>query len=167
MYLRTSVAALLTLILAGQAQVFAASAAVELRWNELHDMIYRHTVQLTLPGAVTVKGDVAAIREDALVLNIKSTSDAKAFPKGSGVIPRSSITLLKVESRSRSNWHTPGTILGVLSGVVLGGYIATKTASTPGSGTAIFLTSASAISLAGILGGRAIEKTSTTIRVIQ
>jgi hypothetical protein len=164
---RTPVAAVLTLVLAGQAQVFAASAAVELRWNELHDMIYRHTIELTLPGAVTVKGDVAAIREDALVLNIKRTSDAKAFPKGDAVIPRSSVTLLKVESHGKSNWHTPGTVLGVLSGVVLGGYIAGKTASSPGSGIAIFLSSASAISLAGILGGRAIEKTTTTIRVIQ
>jgi hypothetical protein len=167
MNFRMPVAAFLTLVLAGQTQVFAASTAVELKWDELHDIIYRHSVELTLPGAYTVKGDVAAVRADALVLDIKKTSDTKAFPKGNGVIPRSSITFLKVEQRGKSNWHTMGTIIGVLSGVVLGGYIAGRTATDVGPGIAIFLTSASAISVAGFLAGRSIEKKTTMIRVIQ
>src|ERR1700687_4019964 len=96
MLLRTPVVFLLSLLLVGQSNTFAASAPVELKWNELNTVIYGQIVELTLPGAFKIKGDVLAVREDALVLDIKTTSDAKAFPRGNAVIPRASVTLLKL-----------------------------------------------------------------------
>lgn len=167
MIFRTPVAVLLTLLSVGQPQAFAASTPVELKWDELNTTIYGHSVELTLPGAFTVKGDVAAVREDALVLDVEKTSNAKAFPKGNAVIPRSSVTLLKLETRRKSNWHTMGTVLGVLGGVVLGSYIAGKTANDVGPGIAIFLTTASAISVAGSYAGHAAGRKTTMIRIVQ
>jgi hypothetical protein len=167
MTFRTPVAYSLTLLLLGQANAFAAPAPLELKWNELNAAIYGRVVELTLPGAFTVKGEVAAVREDGLVLEVKKTSDAKAFPKGNAVIPRSSVTLLKLEKRRGTNWRMMGTTLGVLSGVILGGYIAGKTATSPGAGIAVFLASASAISVAGHLAGSAADKRTTLIRIVQ
>jgi hypothetical protein len=167
MTFRTPVAFSLTLLLLGQTNAFAAPAPLELKWNELNAAIYGQIVELTLPGAATVKGEVAAVREDGLVLEVKKTSDAKAFPKGNAVIPRSSVILLKLEKRRGTNWRMMGTTLGVLGGVVLGGYIAAKTANSPGSGIAVFLASASAISVAGHLAGRAADKRTTLIRIAQ
>ena len=164
---RTSVALSLTMLLLGQTSAFAASAPLELRWNELNAAIYGRIVELTLPDASIVKGEVAAIREEALVLEVKKTSNAKAFPLGNAVIPRSSVTLLKLEKRSGKTGRTMGTTFGVLGGVVLGGYIAAKTANSPGSGIAIFLATASAISVAGHLAGRAADKRTTLIRVAE
>jgi hypothetical protein len=160
-------ALLLTLLVVGQSQVFAAGAPLELRWDELNSTIYGHTVELTLPGAITVSGNVAAIREDGLVLDVKKTTDRKAFPKGNAMIPRASVTLLSLEQHGGSHWRTIGTVIGVLSGVALGGYTAAKTANSPGSGVAIFLGTASAISVAGFYAGHVADKTTTEIRVVR
>ena len=157
-------AAFLLLVLAGQPQVFAASTPVELKWDELNSAIYSQRIELRLPGA-TIRGDVAAVRTDALVLDVKKTSDSKVFPKGNAVIPRSDVTLLKVESRG-SHWRVLGTVLGVLGGVVVGGYIAAKTASDAGPGIAIFLGSASAITVAGSMAGHNLDKHTRVIRVV-
>jgi hypothetical protein len=140
---------------------------VELKWSELNTTINGQMVELTLPGAFKVKGDVLAVREDALVLDVKRTSDAKAFPRGNAVIPRASVTLLKLEQQHGSHWRTMGTVLGVLGGVVVGGYIAGKTANSAGSGIAIFIATASAASVAGNVAGGAADKKTRMIRVVQ
>lgn len=151
-------------LLAGQFS-FAASAPVELRWNELNSNIYNKSVELALPGAITVKGDVAAVREDGLVLDIKKTSDSKRLPKGNAVIPRSSITLLKVVEHG-TNWRTMGTLIGTIGGVALGGYIAANTADSAGPALAIFVVTASAAAVAGrVVGGNADRRTKM-IRVV-
>jgi len=165
MTLRTPLVLFLTLLLAGQSSTFAASKPVELKWDELNTAIYGHSVELTLPGAYTVKGEVVAVRDDAMFLNVKKTSDIKAYPRGNAVIPRSSVTLLNLERRG-SNWRTMGTVIGVLSGVVVGGYIAGKTATSPGGGVAIFLGTASAASLAGRVAGGAADRKTTMIRIV-
>jgi hypothetical protein len=165
--LRTPVVFLLTLLLAGQSSAFAASAPVELKWSELNTAIYGHSVELTLPGAFTVKGEVVAVREDALVLDIRKTWDARAFPTGNAVLPRASVTLLKVDQRRESHWRTMGTIIGVLGGVTLGGYIAGKTASSPGPGIAIFLGTATAAAIAGHVAGGAADRKTRMIRIVQ
>ena len=166
MILRTPVVLLLTSLLAGQSITFAASRPVELKWSELHSVIYGQSVELTLPGAVTIKGDVVAVRDDALVLDVKKTSDAKEFARGNAVIPRASVTLLKLEKRG-SNWRTMGTVIGVLGGVVVGGYIAVKAATSAGPGIAIFLATASAAAIAGRVAGGAADRKTTMIRIVQ
>jgi len=158
---------LLVCALVSCATGFAASAPLELRWNELNAAIYGQVVEITLPGASTVKGEVGAIREDALVLEVKKTSNAKAFPLGNAVIPRSSIALLKLEKHSGKTGRPLGTTIGVIAGVVLGGYIAAKTADDAGPGIAVFLATSSAIAVTGYLLGRAADKRTTLIRVVQ
>jgi hypothetical protein len=166
MTLRAPVALFLTLLSVGQMSALAASKPVELKWSELNTAIYGHSVELSLPSASSIKGDVVAVREDALVLDVKKTSDAKAFPKGNAVIPRVSVTLLTLEKRG-SNWRTMGTVIGVLAGVTVGGYIAGKTATSPGPGIAIFVATATAVSVAGRAAGGAADRKTTLIRVVQ
>jgi hypothetical protein len=165
MIFRISLALSLAVVLAGQPIAFAASAPLELKWNELNATIYNKTVELTVPGAVTVKGDVAAVREDGLVLDIRKTSDPKQFPKGNAMIPRASVTLLKVEQHG-SNWRTMGTVIGSIGGVALGGYIAAKTANSEGAGVAIFITTASAAAIAGHIAGGSADRKTKMIRVV-
>jgi hypothetical protein len=97
------------------------AAGVEV--GELASTIQSHQVELTLTGGTRVTGDVAAIRDDAMVLDVKKSSDAKAYPKGNASIPRGSIQLVKLK-RSGAWGKTLGTTLGVLSGIVVGGYVA-------------------------------------------
>jgi hypothetical protein len=164
---RMFIVTLLTQMLVIQSQVFAAAAPLELKWNELNAAIYGRSVKMTLPGAITVKGDVAAIREDGLVLDLKRTSDAKAFPKGNAVIPRASVKLLKLEKGGGSTWHTIGTVMGVLSGVVVGGYLASKTSLDAGPVIAVFLGTTAALTVAGERAGHAADHRTRLIRVVE
>jgi hypothetical protein len=90
------------------------------------------------------------VREEALVMDVKSTSNAKAYPKGSATIPRASITLIQVERRRGSWGRKLGTVVGALSGVMLGSYVAVRTAHSNGTAAiAVFL----GIASAGTVGG--------------
>jgi hypothetical protein len=161
---RCALAVLVTLSLF-QASSQAETRPLELKWNELAPTIQGHAVELTLSGGTRVTGDVAAIRDEAMVLDVKKTTDAKAYPKGNAAIPRSSIQLVKLK-RSGAWGKTLGTTLGVLSGVVVGGYVAGTTQNDVGPGVAVFLVIASAMSVGGYFLGRSADQRSTTIRVV-
>jgi len=165
MTLKTPIAFFLAFLLTGQPGTFAASTPIELRWQELNAAINGHSIELTLPGAIAIKGEVVAVRDDGLVLDIKKTSDAKTFPKGNALIPRGSVTVLKLVKHG-SNWRTTGTILGVLGGVVIGGYVAGRTATSAGPGIAIFIATASAVTVAGRAAGGAADRSTRTIRIV-
>lgn len=164
MILRCAIVALLSLCLV-QSSVQAETRPLELKWGELAPTVQGHPVELTLAGGTRVTGDVAAIREDAMVLDVKKTSDPRTYPKGNASIPRASIQLVKVK-RSGGWGKTLGTTLGVLTGVVVGGYVAAKTQNDAGPAIAVFLVIAGAMSVGGYLLGRRADQTATTIRVV-
>ena len=61
--------------------VLAESRPLELKWGELSPIIGGQQVQLVLPEGTAIKGEAVAVREEALVLDVKGTSNAKAYPK--------------------------------------------------------------------------------------
>jgi hypothetical protein len=148
-----------------QASVQAETRPLELKWGELAATVQGHSAELTLTGGTSVTGDVAAIRDDAMVLDVKKTSDARAYPKGNASIPRGSIQLVKLK-RSGSWGKTLGITLGVLSGVAVGGYVAGSTQNSAGPGVAVFLVIAGAMSVGGYLLGRRADQRATTIRIV-
>ena len=148
-----------------QASMQAEARPLELKWGELAPTIQGHPVELTLTGGTRVSGDVAAIRDDVMVLDVKKTSDAKAYPKGNASIPRGSIQLVELK-RSGAWGKTLGTTLGVLSGVAVGGYVAGTTQNDAGPGLAVFLVIAGAMSIGGYLLGRRADQRATRIRVV-
>ena len=148
-----------------QASVAAETRPLELKWGELAPTVQGHPVELTLTGGTRVTGDVAAIRDDAMVLDVKKTSDAKAYPKGNASIPRGSVQLVKLK-RSGGWGKTLGITLGVLSGVVVGGYVAGSTQHDAGPAVAVFLVIAGAMSVGGYLLGKRADQGATWIRVV-
>jgi hypothetical protein len=135
-----------------QAGVQAETRPLELKWGELAPTVQGHSVELTLTGGILLTGDVAAIRDDAMVLDVKKASDSKAYPKGNGTVPRSSIQLLKLK-RSAVWGKTLGTTLGVLSGLTVGGYVVGETQNHVGPAILLFLVIAGAMSVGGYLVG--------------
>ena len=104
--------ALIALLLAGHLAGSLNRKPLELKCGELAPMILGHRVDLTLTEDGKVKGEAVAVREDSLVMEVTRSSGQKAFAKGSGAIPRSSIALIKLE-RSRGSWgRSLGTVLG-------------------------------------------------------
>jgi uncharacterized protein YcfJ len=146
--------------------VLAESRPLELKWGELSPIIGGQQVQLVLPEGTAIQGEAIAVREEALVMDVKSTSNAKAYPKGSATIPRASITLIQVERRRGSWGRKLGTVVGVLSGLVLGGYVAAETADSAGPGIATFLGIASAGTVGGYYVGKELDRRVTLIKIV-
>ena len=58
-------------LVAGTVQ--AESKPLELKWSELAPLISSHVVQLTLSTGGTVRGEVATVRDDSLVIDAQIT----------------------------------------------------------------------------------------------
>ncbi len=139
---------------------------LELKWNELPPVIAGQIVEVVVPGGARVRGEVISVRDEALLIDIRRSSDRNAFPKGSASIPRASITEIAVE-RSRGSWgRNIGTIIGVLSGLVIGGWVAETATDSAGTGIPTFLVIASGMTMSGYYIGKAGDKQSTHIRVV-
>ena len=146
--------------------VLAESRPLELKWGEISPMIKGQQVQLVLPEGTAIQGEAIAVREEALVMDVKSTSSAKAYPKGSATIPRASITLIQVERRRGSWGRKLGTVVGVLSGVMVGSYVTVKTAHSDGPAIATFLGIASAGTVGGYYVGKELDRQVTLIKIV-
>jgi hypothetical protein len=144
-------------LLLSQSTAMAAPKPVEVKWSELGAIISGRTVELILLEGPKLRGDVDAVREDALVLDVTKTSDVKAYPKGGATIPRASVTTLKLE-RPRGHWgRTVGSLGGLMAGAALGGLGDNLTAAFYG---------AVAGSIAGYYIGKAADKKGTVIRIV-
>jgi hypothetical protein len=166
MNLKASAALLVVFALVGQSNATAAPTPLELKWGELSSTIRGRTIQLTLPAGVTVSGEAIVVREEALVVNVRKTTDEKAYPKGNATIPRAAVTVLTMKESDRHWGRKIGTSLGTLSGVLAGGYAAVKTAPSGGAGLAIFGAITAAGTLGGYFIGRSADARVTLIRVV-
>jgi len=155
---------LITLLCVGQKGALAESKPLELKWNELAPMIGGHHVALVLTDGTTVKGEVAAVREEAILMNVSSA--VSGYAKGNGSIPRSSLALINLERRRGAWGRTMGTVIGVLVGLAVGGYVAATKTNSAGAGIPVFLGIASGISVAGYFAGRGLDKQVTQIKVV-
>jgi hypothetical protein len=159
-----SLAALILFLCLGQAAV-AQQRPQERKWAELASLIEGREVQLTLPDAVTIRGDVVGVRNDTLILNIGRTTNHVMHPKGHASIPRESVTLIELHERHRSGRRHLGAIVGTAVGVGLGifaaqsGYSAGKAVLT---GTAV----GSGGALIGYFVGRNMGGSKTLIQIV-
>ncbi|MBZ5619564.1 MAG: hypothetical protein LAQ69_12700 [Acidobacteriia bacterium] len=145
----------------------AGATQIEVRWQELSPLILGHKVTLVLPGAVTISGDAVAVRDDSLMVDIRKTSDAKAFPKGSTAIPRASVTTLQMTETKGVGGRVLGVVVGALIGMVGGGEIVAHGRQGEAAGVSTFLAVAVAGSVGGYYAGKAVDRHTTIIRVVQ
>lgn len=164
--LKSTLSLLVALVLLTPSTAIASSKPLELQWGELSSKIQGRTIQLTLPGGTTVGGDVAVVRDEAIVLDIHKTSDSNAYPKGSVTIPRASVTVLKLIETQGQWGRKMGSMLGVLTGVLVGGYTAGKTANSAGTGLAMFGAITGAAAVGGYYIGKSADVRETLIRVV-
>ena len=166
MTLPIRIATLIALLCLCQANGLAQAKPLELKWGELAPIITGHSVRMVLPDATLIKGEAVAVRDDVLVMDVKSTSNAKAYSKGSASIPRTSVSLIELERRRGSFGRNLGTVVGVISGVVLGGYVAAVATDSAGTGIPTFLGISAAGTIGGAYLGGQLDKQVTHIKVI-
>jgi hypothetical protein len=144
----------------------AASNRIELRWGELAPVIVNHKVKVVLPGGTEIQGLAVAVRDDALVLNVKKTSDRKGYPTGQNVIPRASLSTLQIDDFRGAGGRTIGVIVGALGGLILGGDLVAHTTNTEAAAISSFLGISTGSAIAGYYAGRARDHNVTMIKIV-
>ena len=83
---------------------------LELKWSELDSRIAGRKVALALPGGTRIEGKALRVDPDGLRLKVTKTSDRKIQPKGERLVPRQSLSRLRV-----TEYRKLGRLIGVLT----------------------------------------------------
>src|SRR5574338_338611 len=137
---------------------------LELKWEELAPVVRGHVVELSLSGA-DVRGEVISVRDDGLLMDVRHTSNSGAVGRGSLTIPRTSIRQMRLRE-SRGSWGRHlGTTIGVISGVIVGLWIAANVADSANVGIPLWAGLASGMTFGGYQLGKAADTRTIEIRV--
>jgi hypothetical protein len=148
---------------------------VRVKWENL-SMVTGRTVRIALPGGV-ITGKAASVESDALVVDVKKTSDRNAYPKGMLRAPRENLHRLEMQTKGKAGriaLTSLGAILGVGGGAVAyvriaGGngmcWFGCSTNSHHGAGAAAFAGIAVAGVTGGYFAGNALDKRWTEIEI--
>jgi hypothetical protein len=92
--------------------------AFHLQWQDLDRLAHGHRADLVLPNGTVLGGKVLAVESDALVLDLKTTSDKHAWPKGRASIPRAQVSHVRI-TKVKSTWRGVGTAIGLTIGTMV------------------------------------------------
>jgi hypothetical protein len=152
-----------------------ASDVMHVKWEDL-SMVKGTTVRIFLPGG-PITGKVASVEADALVVDVKKTSDPKTCPKGMLRVPRQKLHRLEMQTKGKTG-RAVLTILGALAGVgggaaVLASYNHCLPLFGPcsqkdsvGIGAAAFVGLTAAGIAGGYFAGNALDKRWTAIEIV-
>ncbi len=141
----------------------ADRAPAVLRWSELGSFLVDKRIAVVLPEGARIEGDVLAVRPDALILDIRKTSDRRSYPKGQFALKRAGLSSLRIV-RVAGPWRMVGGIAGAVCGMglaFLGAYY-----ESAALGWAGFLAGVPVGSLAGYYLGKAADREVTEIRIL-
>jgi hypothetical protein len=102
-----------------------SAPAYRLQWRDLDRAARGHRIWLVLPSGIRLEGDVVSVGGDELVLDVRSTSDKRAYPKGRAVVPRPEVRRFRMRKKLTHTW----TMVGAGIGAAIGGLAAVPVAS--------------------------------------
>ncbi len=97
-----------------------AASLVHLRWDALSTVVGK-TVSIAMPGGPVITGVATGVEPDALLIDVKRTTNAKAYPRGATRVPRATLRRFDIRTKGVA-FRIVGTVLG--SGVGLVGGVA-------------------------------------------
>ncbi len=107
-------------VLAAAPEKAAAPGNVyRLQWRDLGRLAQGWQISFTLPSGIRLKGDFVSADADELVLDIRKTSDKRAYPKGRATVPRQEITSCSILQKKGLAWRAAGTAIGGAVGTVV------------------------------------------------
>ena len=83
-----------------------------LEWRDLDGMVRGRGIDITLPSGVQLKGRVTSVELDALMLDVRKTSNKRAYPKGRAVVPRPEVTQFTLARKEGHTWSAVGASIG-------------------------------------------------------
>jgi hypothetical protein len=124
-----------------------------LQWRDLDRATRGHRIWLVLPSGIRLEGDVVSVGGDELVLDVRSTSDKRAYPRGRAVVPRPEVQRFRMRRKQTHTWTMVGAGIGAAIGGVLAGPIASATDNLNGNpARAAVLTVAIPTAVGALLG---------------
>jgi hypothetical protein len=132
----------------------AGADEIQIPWGEIAALVNHQTVALVLPDGTMVEGRVVAVEPDALVLDIKKSSEPRSHPAGQTSLPRSSISVLQLK-QVKGNRRWLGAVIGAGAGGVAGWLLAEGVFHVSGEGLNPSKAPVVAGSVAGLVVGAA------------
>ena len=114
---------LILLAVSSASLALAASEEWELSWSEIGAVISGRKISVDLPDGEKVRGNALVVEDDGLRMAVKRSSNRKKHPKGVTVIPRASISEMRL-IETGSKWKVIGAVAGVGGGLFLAGLVA-------------------------------------------
>jgi len=87
---------------------------VQSKWDELAPLVTGRKIALVLPAGIHIQGRVLAVQPDGLRMKVTRTSDRKILAKGERLIPRQSVSVLRL-----TEYRKAGRILCTVGSVAL------------------------------------------------
>lgn len=134
--------------------VAAGADEIQLPWSEIAALVEHQKVALVLPDGAMIEGQVLAVEADALVLDIKKSSDSRSHPARQTSVPRSSVSVLQLK-QVKGNRRWLGAAIGVGAGGVAGWLLAEGVFHVSGEGLNPSRAPVVVGSVAGLVAGAA------------
>jgi hypothetical protein len=143
------------------------------KWENL-SIVQGQTVRIFLPGGF-VTGKTASVEADALVVDVKRTSDPKTYPKGMLRVPREKLHRLEMQTEGKTGrivLTSLGTVLGITGGAATAAFgiqgcdIFTCRNNRPIAAGAAWIGIAAAGVAGGYFAGNALDKHWTAIEIL-
>lgn len=156
------------LLLAGESLLWGGEPRrLQFPWNELGPRITGRKVALVLPDGTHIEGKVRKVEPEALRLKVSKTSDRKVLPKGERLVPRQSVSLLRVtEYRKRGRLLVTTGALAVTAGIVAATYPDLYEGTVVVVVPAVTAAGLVGAGLGGYFAGKRLDKTVTEIQVL-
>ena len=156
------------ILLVGAIPVWCGDARqLQLPWNELGPRITGHKVALVLPNGVHIEGKVRNVETGALRLKVSKTSDRDLLPTGERLIPRESVSLLRVtEYRKLGRILVTSGALAIAGGIVAANYPDLYEGAVIVVVPAVIAGGLVGVGVGGYYAGKRLDKTVTEIRVL-
>jgi hypothetical protein len=140
---------------------------ISLRWSELSTAVDDRKVALVLPDGTEVQGRVRQVEADGLRLKVSKTSNRNVVPKGNALIPRQSVSVIRV-----TDYRKLARILCTAGAVAASALVVVASDIDVYEGPALIIVPA--VSVAGAIGagvggyyiGKRIDKRLAYVRVV-
>ncbi len=143
------------------------AAPMELKWSELGPHVMDRKVALVLPNGTHIEGKVRAVEGDGLRLRVSKTSDRKTLAKGERLIPRESVSFVRV-----TEYRKMGRLLVTTGAIAAAAGIAGAKSPDIYGGPGIIIVplvvagGIAGSAIGGYYAGKALDKRVTEIRVV-
>ena len=147
-----------------------AAALMHVKWEGL-TVVTGNTVSIAMPGGAVITGKATSVESDALVVDVKKTSDRTAYPKGVVRVPRATLHRFEMQTKGKVGRivGTPvGFVVGFAGGIgavlgIQGGLFGDK---NQGAAAAALIGLAAAGTVGGYFLGNSVDKHWTAIEIL-